>query len=665
MTRILGRLLKIIAAITGILGTLLVVAFLLLNTDSVQNKLVKQATVLLSDKLGTKVDIQRADISLLRQSIGFYGLVLEDQQQAKLLEVKELSAWLELWPLIRNRELIVNQVKLEGVEASLSKPSDDAPANYQFVIDAFKKDKKEPKPEEAQEEKPGQKLTFDISEVSLRDVHLRYDTPKMSHQADIHRLKATSRHKIYKVEAEQLHYANDNHRPRKNAGKPKKGFFDPGHVDATINLQLVIDSLEGGTAKGEIQQLQVRDSVMGFDIRQLRAKFVANKQQLRLSDLLLQQMDTEIAIDSAHMTLPDKKTGRTLAYTTGLIKGRTFLKDISRPFAPVLQNFTIPLNLQARMSGTDNTMNFRDIHVSTDDKHLQIFATGNLTDLRDKKKMVLRFKVSKMFAKSGSKEKIIKQFPVKRMMMKQLHALGDITYKGDFIVSYKRETFKGRLHTAPGNLDFQFAIDDSTKYLLGTASTKDFNLGQAIGMDKIGPIVCKADFRIDISKPRTARMRKLKGGKLPIGKVSAVIDDCSYMKIHVRRLTADITSDGALATGNICQIGKHRDIYCSFSFTNTSEMHKMKITNAGLKFHKLSEEDKALKEKRKQEKKKEKELRKQEKARQKELKQQEREQQKEQKRLEKEKKKEQKRLEKEQRRLEKEQRKKAKKEAEG
>jgi hypothetical protein len=326
------------------------------------------------------------------------------------------------------------------------------------VIDAFKKDKKEPKPEEAQEEKPGQKLTFDISEVSLRDVHLRYDTPKMSHQADIHRLKATSRHKIYKVEAEQMHYANDNHRPRKNAGKPKKGFFDPGHVDAIINLQLVIDSLEGGTAKGEIQQLQVRDSVMGFDIRQLRAKFVANKQQLRLSDLLLQQMDTEIAIDSAHMTLPDKKTGRTLSYSTGLIKGRTFLKDISRPFAPVLQNFTIPLNLQARMSGTDNSMNFRDIHVSTDDKHLQIFATGNLTDLRDKKKMVLRFKVSKMFAKSGSKEKIIKQFPVKRMMMKQLHALGDITYKGDFIVSYKRETFKGRLHTAPGNLDFQFVI---------------------------------------------------------------------------------------------------------------------------------------------------------------------------------------------------------------
>ena len=86
------------------------------------------------------------------------------------------------------------------------------------------------------------------------------------------------------------------------------------------------------------------------------------------------------------------------------------------------------------------------------------------------------------------------------------------------------------------------------------------------------------------------------------------------MGLHVRRLTADITSDGAVATGNVNQNGKHRDIYFQFSFTNTEDMSKMKITHPGIKFHGLSDEDKKAKE----EKKRQKKLQKEEKKRQQE-----------------------------------------------
>ena len=109
---------------------------------------------------------------------------------------------------------------------------------------------------------------------------------------------------------------------------------------------------------------------------------------------------------------------------------------------------------------------------------------------------------------------------------------------------------------------------------------------------KLGKIVCKADFRFDISKPRTAIMRRQLGGKLPIGQISAKVDEAHYGKIRVRNLTADIISNGAVAEGKAVAWGKRMDIVCSFSFTNTNEMRKTKV-RPGLRLRDLSEEEKA------------------------------------------------------------------------
>jgi hypothetical protein len=109
-------------------------------------------------------------------------------------------------------------------------------------------------------------------------------------------------------------------------------------------------------------------------------------------------------------------------------------------------------------------------------------------------------------------------------------------------------------------------------------------------------------------------MRRQKGGKLPIGNIKATVVDCSYKGIHVRNLDATVNSDGAVATGDIKQHGNYRDIRCSYSFTNTDEMHKLKVSDFGLKFHKISAEDKQAKRERKEQKRKEKrELREQKK----------------------------------------------------
>ena len=128
------------------------------------------------------------------------------------------------------------------------------------------------------------------------------------------------------------------------------------------------------------------------------------------------------------------------------------------------------------------------------------------------------------------------------------------------------------------------------KYLTGTVSTDSLKLGELFQLKKLGNIDCSASFNIDISKERTAKMRKLKGGKLPIGNVKADIKKVKYKRVTLKNILADIQSDGAIANGDVTMKGKLTDLMLQFSFTNTGEMHKMKV-KPKLKFRKYVDDD--------------------------------------------------------------------------
>ena len=378
------------------------------------------------------------------------------------------------------------------------------------------------------------------------------------------------------------------------------GFFDAGHLDVTCDFKAAIDASEKDTLRFDLSELHARDSVTGFDVRHLQAQARLAGKQLLLTNVQVQQKRTQLHIDSARMQLPNKRDSIPFSFHTGTITGTVYLQDISRAFAPVLSKFTLPLQLSCTMSGNQDKLSFRHVKVGTTDKRLAIAATGDITNLKSKEKLTVLFHVARMTAKSGIKERIISQFPVKRLMMTQLHNLGNISYTGSFRVIRKEERFWGTLGTAVGSLKFQFWLDERNKYVVGNASTQKLHFGKVMGMKDVGPLAAKADFKIDISKPRTAVMRRKLGGKLPIGKVSATIADCSYKGVHVRNVDVNVTSDGAVATGDVIQRGNWRDLSCSFSFTDTNQMHKLKVSHGRMKFHKMSNEARQAKRERKE-----------------------------------------------------------------
>jgi hypothetical protein len=133
------------------------------------------------------------------------------------------------------------------------------------------------------------------------------------------------------------------------------------------------------------------------------------------------------------------------------------------------------------------------------------------------------------------------------------------------------------LSTSKGYLGVNLTLNENTKYLTGSASTKGFRLGQVIEMKDIDDVGFNANFTFDYSKPRTARVRKLRGGNLPIGSVTVSNASASFRKIKINDLSATIKSDGVVAQGHIAQTKKHTDIMCDFTFNNTDSIHKMKI----------------------------------------------------------------------------------------
>lgn len=635
---------KIIAILVGVIILLGVVAFFTLNSSSFQAKMLGKATDMLHEKLETKVQIDRIYFDLLEFDVELYGVDIEDREQRKMFQMDELEVALSLRRLLMN-EISLKKASINGLRARLYK-EDDQPANYQFVIDAFKKDTTETQGEE--EAKKKKKMAFNISKANIKNIDVSYNENQVKigdisyHQgwiggktgtvkdvylqwtsetkkgpndnlASIDKMKFKEEGEGGVVELEGLHFRKDNRLPRKNTGKPKRGYFDAGHLDITANMTVALHHIDKDSICASLYQCTAKDTVTGFDIRDLRCDVTVIQGVAHIKNLQLQQVDTKLKIEKAEMVLPNKKDSIPLSFNTGTITGTAYLRDIARPFAPALENFKLPVTLSLNMNGTDEALHFRDVKVKTPDNKLSIDATGDITNLKGKEDLAIVFNVSNLTTTSPKVMDIINQFTVKKLMMDQLKMLGTIGYKGTFGVYWKREAFNGVLSTKAGDLNFDLELDEKNKYLNGSLSSKSLDIGRTFEVDGVGNLACRAKFNIDISKERTAQIRTNKNGNLPIGKVHVDIDEANYKKIRTTNISADIESDGCNATGNVQKPGKLMDFSLSFVYTSTTEGHSVKIKPSLGPLKKKTEEEKAARREEKEQKKQEKALKKEQK----------------------------------------------------
>ena len=430
-----------------------------LNTPYVQQRLLERATTLLAERLNTRVEVSSVNANLFVPSLSLTGVSIDDQKGKPLLRMKELTAEMSVESLWK-KDFVVKEVKTDGLEATLVKTDEDAVANYQFLIDAFSK-KKPKKPTDNSEKKKNWRLALEPQHLKLTDTRISHQVGQKNTQAEMRRLDVKRKGEAYRFDLSDLHLVTDNGKPHRKELRPKRGAFDAGHLNLTVNAAepfVTKDSLNITPTQATLQ-----DSVAGIDINDLHLNATYNKKTLVLTDMGLKQGATTLDVGRADITLPNKKTGQELAYHSKSISGHVVLKDIAKPLVPALREFHLPLRLTTEMSGTDNRLTFRNVRINTDDNRLILTAHGHIDHLRKGEETIVSFDVDQLHSRQGMAEKVINQFIVKKLMMNQLEHLGDIKYKGHFDVVRNCEIFKGRLTTNGGDLDFHFTVDGNSK----------------------------------------------------------------------------------------------------------------------------------------------------------------------------------------------------------
>ncbi len=113
---------------------LFIAIVLLIRTEWAQNKIVDYATNFVSEKTGTRVDVERIFITF-SGNVVVEGVYLEDQEQDTLVYFNSLEAGVGFKSLLNNH-IAISRIDLDGLRANVSR-SVDSTFNFDFIINAF------------------------------------------------------------------------------------------------------------------------------------------------------------------------------------------------------------------------------------------------------------------------------------------------------------------------------------------------------------------------------------------------------------------------------------------------------------------------------------------------------------------------------------------------
>ncbi len=120
--------------IAGII-TLVLIVFLLIQTDWGKNVIRKKVQSYVSGKTGTEFLIGSIDYSLPKW-VELNGVLMRDRQKDTLLYGKLIKADLEMLGLLKGK-YEVSKILLDNVYINLTQRDTDSVFNYQFILDAF------------------------------------------------------------------------------------------------------------------------------------------------------------------------------------------------------------------------------------------------------------------------------------------------------------------------------------------------------------------------------------------------------------------------------------------------------------------------------------------------------------------------------------------------
>ncbi len=453
ITRILGK-----TILFSLLFIVVCISFLFLaaQTETFQTWAAHKATNYLSEELGTRVEIDRLKISLIK-NVTLQGIFVGDKHGDTLVSGKSITIDVSGFDY-KNHRLSLDEAKLTDIKIKLLKYKGEEDFNFQFLADYFESRDTVKK---VTSKSPWQ---LKYGALILNNVDFTY-----------HLLRDTSR------VVQNMNYRNI-------------------HVSKVYGKFTDID-FRGDTIFTQITNLQAVEQ-SGIQLKNLTTRATLSSTQLRCDSLYLKTANSLVKgkLSFKYDTWDDYNDFVNKVYMKAEFVDSTYLnmKDITY-FAEDINGFSEIFQIKGKVRGFVTDLSGTDMNVRYAD-NTQFIGDMSMAGLPDIDKTFIHFDAEKISTSKQDLEKFpIPPFdkPTFLKLPKEVGKFGIVSYKGKFDGFINNFVTYGTFKTAIGNLktDLQLHNNEKTKKVeySGKISSASFQIAKLLpNLTMVGPVSLSA-----------------------------------------------------------------------------------------------------------------------------------------------------------------------------
>ncbi|MFN8298790.1 MAG: translocation/assembly module TamB domain-containing protein [Chitinophagales bacterium] len=530
------RILKILFWFVAVLLLLSGLVLILVRLPAVQTYLAQRATAIISNKLGTKVSIEKVRISFFREA-DFVNFYLEDLNHDTLIYAHELQVTIDAFDLLE-KKLTVRSIGLDNGDVFIHRDSTGKHTNITEVFGKLKGDTVKP-------QKPTPfAWTIDLRFVTASGTRFRYwdekghldlhvDVPSL----DIELKKFDLQKQMIAVKTAALDHADvridiAKHESTPNTDTDHVVHFMPGklnvtyeelaltdahfilnnhqtdtllpkgmdfkHLDITgINLNVDSGIVSRDSILGHIKNMQAQDRC-GLTVKQLVANARVSIHDITLSNLHLTTPQSEVKnyVSLRYEYFNDFRDFVHAVTLKADLKGtKLAIKDLNyfvRKWDILEHN---QFNITGQIDGPISRLSGKRIEISTG-ASTQFKGDFHSSGLPNAFETSLNLRVERL---STSMTDLRRIYP-KLKIPENLNSLGVLSYQGSFDGFLTDFVSTGKLVTAIGyattDLNFKYDKEKNKSAYSGKLALFDFDLGKFFRDEKnLGKVTLNTEIK--------------------------------------------------------------------------------------------------------------------------------------------------------------------------
>lgn len=413
--------------------------FLVANVTWVQEYLGQWTAKTLSQKLGTSVSIESADIGLLNH-LTLNNVRIKDQQGKDMLQCGRLSARLELLPLTEGK-IVIAKAQVFNTHARFYQATGNDKPNFQFVLDSLaSKDTTSTTP-----------LDLRINSLIIRHTSVHYDC-----------LNAP-------VTPDKL---------------------NPKHLGIKdISGHIALKALTQDSLNLNIKRLSLKEQ-SGLQISRLSFHFEGGRNASRLTDFLLRMPGTNIQLgnmEASYRFHDDHFVTSSLQYKGSIKPSTITLADLSC-LLPSLKTFQSTLSVGASFQGKGEELAIEGLTISSTTGDIGLNMTGNISGLRQQAPD-WQANIQHLNLSGKTISFISENLKGKRAEVPDIvNRMGSVHLKGTISGTGLRPIAAHNiLNTDAGNITVDLRMDDQRRFK-GNVNTQGINLQRLLDNKQFGRI---------------------------------------------------------------------------------------------------------------------------------------------------------------------------------